>query len=47
MRRRGETIMIGDEIVVTVLDIRGNQVRIEINTPGDVPVHREEVYERI
>jgi carbon storage regulator len=46
-RRVGETVMIGNEITVTVLGIKGNQVRVGVNAPKAVPVHREEIYERI
>jgi carbon storage regulator len=46
-RRVGETLMIGNEVTVTVLGVKGNQVRIGVNAPKDVAVHREEIYERI
>jgi len=46
-RRVGESIMIGEEVVVTVLGVKGNQVRIGVNAPKEVSVHREEIYERI
>jgi carbon storage regulator len=46
-RRVGETLMIGDNISVTVLGVKGNQVRLGINAPKDVAVHREEIFERI
>lgn len=46
-RRTGETVMIGNEVTLTVLGVKGNQVRIGINAPKNVPVHREEIYERI
>ena len=46
-RRVGETLMIGNEVTVTVLGVKGNQVRIGVNAPKDVAVHREEIFERI
>ena len=46
-RQRDESIMIGDNIVVTIVDIRGDKVRLGINAPAEVPVHRQEVYEAI
>ena len=46
-RRVGETVMIGDEVTITVLGVKGNQVRVGINAPKSVAVHREEIYERI
>ena len=46
-RHRDESIIIGDDIVVTIVDIRGDKVRLGINAPQDIPVHRREVYEAI
>ena len=46
-RRVGEAVMIGNEVTITVLGVKGNQVRIGINAPKDVAVHREEIFERI
>jgi carbon storage regulator len=46
-RRVGETLMIGDEVTVTVLGVKGNQVRLGITAPKDVGVHREEIYQKI
>ena len=46
-RRVGETVMIGDDVTITVLGVKGNQVRVGINAPKSVAVHREEIYERI
>lgn len=46
-RRIGETLMVGDNVSITVLGVKGNQVRIGVNAPKDVSVHREEIYQRI
>mgnify|MGYP001828234816 CR=1 FL=1 len=46
-RHRDESIMIGDDLVITVVDIRGDKVRLGIDAPTDIPVHRQEVYEAI
>ena len=46
-RRIGETLMIGDEVTVTVLGVKGNQARLGVNAPKDIAVHREEIYDKI
>ena len=46
-RRVGETLMIGDDVTITVMGVKGNQVRIGVKAPKDVAVHREEIYDRI
>ena len=46
-RRVGETVMIGDNVTVTILGVKGNQVRVGVNAPKEVAVHREEIYNKI
>jgi carbon storage regulator len=46
-RRVGETLMIGENVAVTVLRVKGNQVRLGVNAPKDVSVHREEIFQRL
>ncbi|MEL6301197.1 MAG: carbon storage regulator CsrA [Pseudomonadota bacterium] len=46
-RRVGETVVIGEDVSVTVLGVKGNQIRLGINAPKDVSVHRQEIFERI
>ncbi len=46
-RRVGESLVVGDDVTITVLGVKGNQVRMGINAPKDIPVHREEIYYRI
>jgi len=46
-RRIGETLMVGDEVAITVLGIKGNQIRLGVDAPKNVSVHREEIYQRI
>ena len=46
-RRVGETVMVGNDVTVTIVGVKGNQIRIGVTAPKDVTVHREEIYERI
>lgn len=46
-RRVGETLIVGDDVVITVLGVKGNQVRIGINAPKEISIHRQEIYDRI
>ncbi|MFD0965550.1 carbon storage regulator CsrA [Seminibacterium arietis] len=46
-RKIGESLLIGDEVSITILSVRGNQVKIGVNAPKEVSVHREEIYQRI
>ncbi|MFP6815280.1 MAG: carbon storage regulator CsrA [Pseudomonadales bacterium] len=46
-RRVGESLMIGDAVTITILGVKGNQVRVGVNAPKDIDVHREEIYQRI
>ncbi len=46
-RQRDESIVIGDDVIVTIVDIRGDKVRLGVNAPGEIPVHRQEVYDAI
>jgi len=46
-RRVGETLMVGEDITITILGVKGNQVRVGINAPRDIAVHREEIYNKI
>lgn len=46
-RRVGESLMVGDDVTITILGVKGNQVRVGVNAPKDVGVHREEIYQRI